>query len=531
MESNFFATVARMKYIERWALMRNTRPETLSEHTLEVSMIAHALCVIGNVRYGKQLDANHAAMVGMYHDASEIITGDMPTPIKYYNPSIKEAFKSINPGHVGMYVCGPTVYGDAHLGHARPAITFDILYRYLQHIGYKVRYVRNITDVGHLEHDADEGEDKIAKKARLEQLEPMEIAEYFTRRFNAAMQKLNVLSPSIEPHATGHIIEQQQLVQQILDNGYAYISNGSVYFDIEKYNKDYKYGILSGRTLENIKDASRDTLAGVGEKKNQADFALWKKASPEHIMRWPSPWSEGFPGWHLECSAMGTKYLGETFDIHGGGMDLMFPHHECEIAQSCAALGHETVKYWMHNNMITINGQKMGKSLGNFITLDEFFNGNHKLLSKAFSPMTIRFFILQAHYRSTVDFSSEALEASEKGLARLLEAYSRLKKISPAKTSSVDVKGLKEKFKDTFGLTLRVYTTVTCKSPAKDDATLASIRAEGAKGGEITVGSNRKVGSFEKMVADAYGIGVQVANASNTKLASDDDTLAAAAKK
>ena len=277
----------------------------------------------------------------------------------------KEAFKSINPGHVGMYVCGPTVYGDAHLGHARPAITFDILYRYLQHIGYKVRYVRNITDVGHLEHDADEGEDKIAKKARLEQLEPMEIAEYFTRRFNAAMQKLNVLSPSIEPHATGHIIEQQQLVQQILDNGYAYISNGSVYFDIEKYNKDYKYGILSGRTLENIKDASRDTLAGVGEKKNQADFALWKKASPEHIMRWP--WlmngnypdgqqpGEGFPGWHCECTAMGRKYLGDEFDIHGGGMDLVFPHHECEIAQAQASMGHPVVKYWMHNNMITIN--------------------------------------------------------------------------------------------------------------------------------------------------------------------------------
>ena len=367
----------------------------------------------------------------------------------------KEAFKSINPGHVGMYVCGPTVYGDAHLGHARPAITFDILYRYLQHIGYKVRYVRNITDVGHLEHDADEGEDKIAKKARLEQLEPMEIAQYYTRRFNAAMQKLNVLSPSIEPHATGHIIEQQQLVQQILDNGYAYISNGSVYFDIEKYNKDFKYGILSGRTLENIKDASRDTLAGVGEKKNQADFALWKKASPEHIMRWP--WlmngnypdgqqpGEGFPGWHCECTAMGRKYLGDEFDIHGGGMDLVFPHHECEIAQAQASMGHPAVKYWMHNNMITINGQKMGKSLGNFITLDQFFSGNHEKLGQGYSPMTIRFFILQAHYRSTVDFSNDALLAAQKGLERLMDAYHHLMKLKASATSTVDTKGLRKK--------------------------------------------------------------------------------------
>ena len=374
----------------------------------------------------------------------------------------KEAFKPINPGHVGMYVCGPTVYGDAHLGHARPAITFDILFRYLQHLGYKVRYVRNITDVGHLEHDADEGEDKIAKKARLEQVEPMEIAQYYTRRFNSAMEKLNVLPPSIEPHATGHIIEQQQLVQQILDRGYAYVSNGSVYFDIEKYNKDYKYGILSGRTLENIKDASRDTLAGVGEKKNQADFALWKKAQPEHIMRWPwvmtpppltppkgedslslgEGWgevAEGFPGWHCECTAMGRKYLGDEFDIHGGGMDLVFPHHECEIAQAQASMGHPAVRYWMHNNMITINGQKMGKSYNNFITLDQFFTGNHELLTKAFAPMTIRFFILSAHYRGTVDFSSEALEAAEKGFARLIQGLKDLKRIQTAKGSSPEV--------------------------------------------------------------------------------------------
>ena len=351
----------------------------------------------------------------------------------------KEAFKSINPGHVGMYVCGPTVYGDAHLGHARPAITFDILFRYLQHLGYKVRYVRNITDVGHLEHDADEGEDKIAKKARLEQLEPMEIAQYYTRRFNSAMEKLNVLPPSIEPHATGHIIEQQELVKQILDNGYAYESNGSVYFDIEKYNKDHKYGILSGRTLENIKDASRDTLAGVGEKRNQADFALWKKAQPEHIMRWPSPWSDGFPGWHCECTAMGRKYLGDEFDIHGGGMDLVFPHHECEIAQAVASMGHQAVRYWMHNNMITINGQKMGKSYNNFITLDQFFKGDHPLLTKPFAPMTIRFFILSAHYRGTVDFSSEALEAAEKGFARLMQGLKDLKRIQPAKGSQPEV--------------------------------------------------------------------------------------------
>ncbi|MDO4190571.1 MAG: cysteine--tRNA ligase [Bacteroidales bacterium] len=365
----------------------------------------------------------------------------------------KEAFEPLHAPHVGMYVCGPTVYGDPHLGHTRPTVTFDVLFRYLQHMGYKVRYVRNITDVGHLEHDADDGEDKIAKKARLEQLEPMEVAQYYTRRFNEAMAKLNVLPPSIEPHATGHIIEQQALVQQILDNGYAYVSNGSVYFDIEKYNEDFKYGILSGRTLENIKDASRD-LAGVGEKKNQADFALWKKAQPEHIMRWPSPWSDGFPGWHCECTAMGRKYLGETFDIHGGGMDLIFPHHECEIAQAQASMGHQAVRYWLHNNMITINGKKMGKSLGNFITLDELFNGSHKdaegneMLAQPYSPMTIRFFILQAHYRSTLDFSNEALIAAEKGLQRLMEAYARLQKLTASDTSTVDVKALRDNCED-----------------------------------------------------------------------------------
>jgi cysteinyl-tRNA synthetase len=356
----------------------------------------------------------------------------------------KQPFKPLNAPHVGLYVCGPTVYGDAHLGHARPAITFDVLFRYLTYLGYKVRYVRNITDVGHLEHDADEGEDKIAKKARLEQLEPMEVVQYYTNRYHHDMEQLGVLPPSIEPHASGHIIEQIAFVQKILDKGYAYVSNGSVYFDVEKYSKDFHYGKLSGRNLEDIVTETRE-LDGQEEKRHSYDFALWKKAAPEHIMHWPSPWSEGFPGWHMECSAMGTKYLGEQFDIHGGGMDLMFPHHEAEIAQSCAALGHDTVKYWMHNNMITINGKKMGKSYNNFITLEQFFAGEHPLLTKPFSGMVIRFFILMAHYRSTVDFSSEALEAAEKGLQRLTEAYGRLMKLTPGATSTVDVKGLRER--------------------------------------------------------------------------------------
>ncbi|WP_315317557.1 cysteine--tRNA ligase [Segatella oris] len=340
----------------------------------------------------------------------------------------KELFKPLHAPNVGMYVCGPTVYGDPHLGHARPAITFDILFRYLKHLGYKVRYVRNITDVGHLEHDADEGDDKIEKKARLEQLEPMEIAQYYTNRYHAAMEALNVLPPSIEPHATGHIIEQEELVKEILKNGYAYESNGSIYFDVEKYDKEHKYGILSGRNLTDMINNSRE-LQGVGEKKNQVDFALWKKAQPEHIMRWPSPWSVGFPGWHCECTAMGRKYLGSHFDIHGGGMDLIFPHHECEIAQAVASQGDQMVHYWMHNNMITINGQKMGKSLGNFITLEQFFTGNHESLTQAYTPMTIRFFILSAHYRGTVDFSNEALEAAQKGYERLMNAFDDLDRV------------------------------------------------------------------------------------------------------
>nr|WP_289755573.1 cysteine--tRNA ligase [Muribaculum intestinale] len=354
----------------------------------------------------------------------------------------KQLFKPIHEGRVGMYVCGPTVYGDGHLGHARPAITFDILYRYLTHLGYKVRYVRNITDVGHLEHDADEGEDKIAKKARLEQLEPMEVVQHYLNRYHKAMEALNVLPPSIEPHASGHIIEQIEYVKKIFDSGYAYVSDGSVYFDVPKYNRDFHYGKLSGRNVDELLATTR-ALDGQQEKRNPADFALWKKAAPEHIMHWPSPWSEGFPGWHLECSTMGQKYLGETFDIHGGGMDLMFPHHECEIAQSVAHNGHETVNYWMHNNMVTINGQKMGKSLGNFITLDEFFNGTHPALEQAYSPMTIRFFILQAHYRGTLDFSNAALQASEKALNRMLDGYRRLQELKPAEVSTAEVSGLR----------------------------------------------------------------------------------------
>jgi cysteinyl-tRNA synthetase len=356
----------------------------------------------------------------------------------------KEHFEALNPPFVGLYVCGPTVYSDAHLGHARPAITFDLLYRYLMHIGYKVRYVRNITDVGHLENDADEGEDKIEKKARLEKLEPMEIVQKYMNSFHKCMEQLNTLQPSIEPRASGHIFEQQKLVQDILSNGYAYEMNGSVYFDVIKYNDKYKYGKLSGRILEEQQSNTR-ALEGQDEKKSSYDFALWKKASPEHIMKWPSPWSEGFPGWHLECSAMSTKYLGETFDIHGGGIDLQFPHHECEIAQSTAALGNESVKYWMHNNMITINGQKMARSLGNFITLDQLFNGSHPLLEQSYSPMTIRFFVLQAHYRSTVDFSNDALKAAEKGLQKLLKAYTILNKIKPSDTNTINIISLKEK--------------------------------------------------------------------------------------
>ncbi len=349
----------------------------------------------------------------------------------------KENFAPLHPPFVGMYVCGPTVYGDAHLGHARPAITFDIVYRYLLYLGYKVRYVRNITDVGHLENDADEGEDKVEKKARLEKLEPMELVHKYVESYHRNMAMLNVKSPSIEPFASGHIIEQIEMIKKILEHGYAYLSNGSVYFDIDKYKKSHAYGQLSGRNTEDVLTQTRE-LEGQSEKKSANDFALWKKASPEHIMRWPSPWSDGFPGWHIECSAMSRRYLGEVFDIHGGGMDLLFPHHECEIAQSVGSGGKEPVRYWMHNNMLTINGQKMGKSLNNFITLDALFTGAHPLLEKAYSPMTIRFYMLQGHYRNPIDFSNSALQDAEKALAKLSSAFLLLQELKWEKPEGTD---------------------------------------------------------------------------------------------
>ncbi len=369
----------------------------------------------------------------------------MKTELQVYNTLSrkKESFEPINANHVGMYVCGPTVYGDPHLGHARPAITFDIVFRYLQHLDFKVRYVRNITDAGHLVDDADEGEDKIGKKAKLEKLEPMEIAHMYTASYHHALEALNCLSPSIEPRATGHIVEQIEMVKKILANGLAYEVNGSVYLDINKYNEIYPYGTLSGRNLENTLENTR-ALDAQSEKKSPVDFAIWKKASAEHIMKWASPWGEGFPGWHLECSAMSSKYLGDTFDIHGGGMDLVFPHHEAEIAQSNACNQCDPAKYWMHNNMITINGQKMGKSLNNFINLDQFFSGNHDLLEKAYQPMTVRFFILQAQYRGQLDFSNEALQAADKGLNKLLKSQETLHSLKASDSSSIDVETLKK---------------------------------------------------------------------------------------
>lgn len=352
--------------------------------------------------------------------------------LKIYNSlhRQKEVFTSLYPGHVGMYVCGPTVSGESHLGHARPYITFDVVYRYLQFLGYKVRYVRNITDAGHFEEEGREAEDKIAKRAQLEKLEPMELVQKYTNLFHWAFNRFNCLEPSIEPTATGHIIEQIEMIKTIMEKGYAYEMNGSVYFDVKKYAESHDYGILSGRVLEDMLETSNRELEGQDEKINNVDFALWKKAPPEHIMRWPSPWGEGFPGWHIECSAMSSKYLGKQFDIHGGGMDLQFPHHECEIAQSEIAHGEMMARYWMHNNMITINGRKMGKAYNNTIKLTELFTGNHHLLEKAYSPMTIRFFVLQTHYRSTLDFSNEALQAAEKGLHRLWSAYEVLQKLT-----------------------------------------------------------------------------------------------------
>ncbi|MBS1489778.1 MAG: cysteine--tRNA ligase [Bacteroidetes bacterium] len=350
---------------------------------------------------------------------------------------VKEKFESITPGFVGMYVCGPTVYNYVHLGNARTFLSFDIISRYLRFIGYKVRYVRNITDVGHLVGDVDEGEDKIGKKARLEQLEPMEIVMRYTEDFHTVMRQFNILPPSIEPSATGHIVEQINITKKLIDLGIAYEVNGSVYFDVKKYNQSYHYGILSGRNIEELMESGRD-LDSQDEKREKIDFALWKKASPEHIMRWPSPWGEGFPGWHIECTVMSTKYLGETFDIHGGGMDLKFPHHECEIAQATAANGKPPVRYWVHSNMLTVNGQKMSKSLGNSFLPSELFSGNHKLLEKGYSPMTVRFFMLQSHYSSTLDFSNEALNAAEKGFKKLNNTLSIIKTWGHPKTATIN---------------------------------------------------------------------------------------------
>ncbi|MBS1629107.1 MAG: cysteine--tRNA ligase [Bacteroidetes bacterium] len=348
----------------------------------------------------------------------------------------KETFEPLVPGHVGLYVCGPTVSGESHLGHARPYVTFDIVHRYLKHLGFRVRYVRNITDAGHFEEEGREAEDKVAEKAKLERLEPMELVHKYTSLFHWGMRLFNNLEPSIEPTATGHIIEQQRMIEDIMQKGYAYEVNGSVYFDVKKYAADYPYGQLSGRVIDELLETTRE-LEGQDEKRNKVDFALWKAAPPQHIQRWPSPWGEGFPGWHIECSAMASKYLGSSFDIHGGGMDLQFPHHESEIAQSTIAHGHAPVRYWMHNNMITINGKKMGKSYNNVIKLTELFSGNHPMLEQAYHPMVVRFYILQTHYRSTLDFSNEALQASEKALRRLWEAYEILGGLVPSSTTTI----------------------------------------------------------------------------------------------
>ncbi|SDS60014.1 cysteine--tRNA ligase [Gramella sp. MAR_2010_147] len=365
--------------------------------------------------------------------------------LKLYNSMSgeKEIFTPINEGNVGMYVCGPTVYSNVHLGNCRTFISFDLVFRYLKHLGYKVRYVRNITDAGHLENDADSGEDRIAKKARLEQIEPMEVVQKYTVDFHNILNKFNNFPPSIEPTATGHIVEQIEIIKTILDNGFAYEANGSVYFDVIKFNKEHSYGRLSGRAIEDMIANTRE-LSAQSDKRNPQDFALWKKAEPQHIMRWPSPWSDGFPGWHLECTVMSTKYLGEEFDIHGGGMDLKFPHHECEIAQGEAATGKSPVNYWLHANMLTLNGKKMAKSTGNFILPEEIFSGNNDVLTKAFSPNVVRFFVLQAHYRSILDFSSDALTGSEKGFNRLMEAYYAIDELPVSENSDFNLKDWKQ---------------------------------------------------------------------------------------
>jgi len=400
----------------------------------------------------------------------------------------KEKFEPLVPGYVGLYVCGPTVSGESHLGHARPYITFDVVNRYLQYLGYKVRYVRNITDAGHFEEEGREAEDKVATKALLERLEPMELVHKYTNLFHWGMRLFNTLDPSIEPTATGHVIEQINMIQDIIEKGYAYEVNGSVYFDVKKYAEHYPYGKLSGRVLDDQLETTRE-LDGQEEKRNKADFALWKNAPPEHIMRWTSPWGEGFPGWHIECSAMSSKYLGQVFDIHGGGMDLQFPHHESEIAQSTIAHGHAPVRYWMHNNMITINGKKMGKSYNNVIKLTELFSGNHPMLEQPYHPMVVRFYILQTHYRSTLDFSNEALQASERALRRLWEGYEVLKKLNhPGNTEAQD-KALDKKVTDWCR---------ECDEFMNDDFNTARVVANlfelvpvinGMKGGQIPAGA------------------------------------------
>ncbi|SHF49382.1 cysteinyl-tRNA synthetase [Salegentibacter echinorum] len=407
--------------------------------------------------------------------------------LKIYNSMSgeKEIFKPINEGNVGMYVCGPTVYSNVHLGNCRTFISFDLVFRYLKHLGYKVRYVRNITDAGHLENDADSGEDRIAKRARLEQIEPMEVVQRYTIDFHNILEKFNNLPPSIEPTATGHIVEQIEIIKTIIEKGFAYEVNGSVYFDVKKFNKSYHYGKLSGRDLENMIANTRE-LAAQSDKKNPQDFALWKKAEPQHIMRWPSPWSDGFPGWHLECTVMSTKYLGEEFDIHGGGMDLKFPHHECEIAQGEAATGKSPVNYWLHANMLTLNGKKMAKSTGNNILPEEIFSGNNDVLDKPFSPNVTRFFMLQANYRSILDFSDEALKASEKGFNRLMDAYHALEDLPTSKKSSLDIASWKQSCYDAMNddfnspiLIAKLFDAVKMINNIKEESASISTKDKG----------------------------------------------------
>lgn len=442
--------------------------------------------------------------------------------LKIYNSYSrqKETFASIVPGHVGMYVCGPTVSGESHLGHARPYITFDVVYRYLQHKGYKVRYVRNITDAGHFEEEGREAEDKVSKKAQLEKLEPMELVQKYSNLFHWAMKQFNCIEPSIEPTATGHIVEQIDMIQQIIADGYAYEVNGSVYFDVKKYAATHDYGKLSGRVLDDLLETTRE-LEGQEEKRDRADFALWKAAPPEHIMRWNSPWGEGFPGWHIECSAMATKYLGAKFDIHGGGMDLQFPHHESEIAQSTICNHTSPVNYWMHNNMITINGRKMGKSYNNVIKLTELFSGDHPLLSQPFHPMTVRFFILQSHYRSTLDFSNDALQASEKAFKRLWESHELLQKISVAdQPEAVDI-ALQEKISGWLN-ELEAFMDDDFSTP-KVLANLFELAPmiNSVKGGQIAAGAiapaiwQRLQAAFKLYLEDIFGL--QAMDATNNE--------------